>query len=198
VKGIILLNGEPYNNSIPKDKGDIAVCCDGAYIWAKDKVEIDLTIGDFDSLPFIPEKSLVYPSEKNYTDGELAINYLKGKCNKIEIYGGGGKREDHFIGNLSLLYFALKNGIGCTMINENCEIYAAEKLVKGNGEKGQIISIVPFSDILHINMSEGLKYPLNGLTLEKWSTRGISNEILEKNFSFEIDVGTALIFKIRR
>ena len=198
MKGIILLNGEPYNNSIRKEKGDIVVCCDGAYRWAERKVEIDVTLGDFDSLNYVPENSIVYPAEKNYTDGELALNYLTGKTDKILIYGGGGLREDHFIGNLSLLYLALNRNIDCRMITNTAEIYAFNKRINDSGFKGQIISVVPFSDIVHIYESKGLKYPLNELTLEKWSTRGISNEISESSFSLDIRAGTAIIFKIRR
>jgi thiamine pyrophosphokinase len=198
VKGIILLNGEPYNNSIPKDKEDIVVCCDGAYLWASKLIDINVTLGDFDSLDFIPEGSIVYPSEKNYTDGELAVYYLTGKVKDIIIYGGGGKREDHFLGNLSLLYLALKRGINCTMITHTAEIYVKDKSFSDIGNKGQIVSVVPFSDIAHINKSKGLKYPLNNLTLEKWSTRGISNEISDNEFSLEIKNGTVIIFKIRR
>ena len=48
MKGIILLNGEPYPYAI--DAGNALVyCCDGAYKWAKSKVRIDKNIGDFDS-----------------------------------------------------------------------------------------------------------------------------------------------------
>ena len=71
-RGIILLNGEPYTEKI--DASDaIVVCCDGALRWAQGKVRIDRKTGDFDSLGYIPEGADVYPSEKNYTDGEIAL-----------------------------------------------------------------------------------------------------------------------------
>lgn len=193
MKGIILLNGEPYNNIIKKNKGDFVVCCDGAYNWAKDKVDIDIFMGDFDSLSFIPENSLVYPSEKNYTDGELALRYLLKNYNEIEIYGGGGKREDHFFGNINLLYLAFKNKAKCVMLTNYSKIFIASGKVFGSGKKGNIISIVPFFENVHIISSEGLKYPLNDLTLEKGSTRGISNELNKNEYSFEINKGTPLI-----
>lgn len=103
MKGIILLNGEPYAGDIGKKEGDIVLAADGALAWAKDKIGIDITAGDFDSLGYVPANSVVYPSEKNFTDGEIALDLLIGKgCREIEIYGGGGKREDHFFGNLQL------------------------------------------------------------------------------------------------
>ena len=48
-RGIILLNGEPFQDQID-DKGALTVCCDGALRWAQGKVRIDLCAGDFDSL----------------------------------------------------------------------------------------------------------------------------------------------------
>ena len=54
MKGIILLNGEPYSGEIKRD-GAIVYCCDGAYEWAKAKVKIDKNLGDFDSLGYVPD-----------------------------------------------------------------------------------------------------------------------------------------------
>ena len=52
-RGILLLNGEPYEGRID-DSDALVVCCDGAYAWAHGKVRIDKNVGDFDSLPYIP------------------------------------------------------------------------------------------------------------------------------------------------
>ena len=74
MKAIILLNGEPYRGGI--DASDARVwCCYGAYDWAKGRVRIDENLGDYDSLGYTPDPppAEVYPSEKNYTDGELAL-----------------------------------------------------------------------------------------------------------------------------
>ena len=96
MKGIILLNGEPYKDKIEKREGDIVLSADGALSWAKGKIDIDITAGDFDSLGYVPQGSVVYPSEKNFTDGEIALDMLLERgCREIEIYGGGGRREDH-------------------------------------------------------------------------------------------------------
>ena len=80
MKGIILLNGEPYTEKINAD-GALVYCCDGAYNWAKGKVRIDKNIGDFDSLDIVPDPvpEEIYPAEKNFTDGEIAMSKLA-KC----------------------------------------------------------------------------------------------------------------------
>ena len=55
-RGIILLNGEPFQDQID-DKGALTVCCDGALRWAQGKVRIDLCAGDFDSLGYVPQNA---------------------------------------------------------------------------------------------------------------------------------------------
>ena len=99
MKGILLLNGAPYTGEI-NDCGAAVYCCDGAYEWAKGRVRIDKNVGDFDSLPYIPSPppEEIYPSEKNFTDGEIALFKMLGSgIDDITIYGGGGGREAAFI-----------------------------------------------------------------------------------------------------
>lgn len=178
MRAIILLNGEPYAGKI--DCGNARVyCCDGAYLWAKTKVRIDENLGDFDSLAEIPEPppAEVFPSEKDKTDGELALDRaLKAGAREIEIYGGGGGREDHFLGNLHLLYRAHEAGARAVMVTNRARIFAASGKVELAGHKGKTLSIVPFGSKAHILESGGFKYPLAEAFLYG-STRGISNVV---------------------
>ena len=48
---------------------------------------------------------------------------LEAGADDIEIYGGFGGREDHFIGNIHLLYRAFKAGAECAMISEKTKIF---------------------------------------------------------------------------
>ena len=97
MKAVILLNGEPYLGHIDEDAH--IYCCDGAYKWAKGKVRIDENLGDYDSLPVIPTPAPkeIYPSEKNQTDGEIALHRaIAAGAESIVIYGGGGARSFRF------------------------------------------------------------------------------------------------------
>ena len=40
MKGVLLLNGQPYAGEIDADNAYV-VCCDGAYAWARGRVRID-------------------------------------------------------------------------------------------------------------------------------------------------------------
>lgn len=193
MKGIILLNGEPYPGAINTD-GALVYCCDGAYGWAKGRVRIDKNIGDFDSLNEIPEPAPeeIYPSEKDFTDGEIALfKLLDEGVDEIEIYGGGGGREDHFLGNIHLLYRAFKSGASCRMINTNSILFPASGKIFLGEFCGKTFSVLPFGGNLHIIESAGLKYSYPEV-ISYGECRGISNICENRSAYLEVE-GVALV-----
>lgn len=176
MKGILLLNGQPYTGAIDC-RNAYVVCCDGAYKWARDNVKIDENVGDFDSLDYLPTPppSEIYPSEKNFTDGEIALFKLLEKgVDGIEIYGGFGGRCDHFIGNLHLLHAAHTRGVKARMIDENTVIFLSSGRIDLSGNCGKTFSLLPFGGVVHIMDSTGCKYAYPE-KIGYGECRGISN-----------------------
>ncbi len=193
MKGVILLNGDPYSGGIDTENA-LVYCCDGAYKWAKNKVRIDENIGDFDSLDEIPypAPTEIYPSEKDYTDGEIALfKLLKKGVEEIEIYGGGGGREDHFLGNLHLLHRAYSEGVQARMITDRSILFPASGKIFLGKYKGTTFSVLPFGGVLHIMDSAGLKYRYPP-TLSYGECRGISNIAQDGGAYLEVE-GIALV-----
>lgn len=178
MRGVILLNGEPYRGPIDGENA-LVYCCDGAYAWAKGKVRIDRNIGDFDSLketPYPPPEE-IYPAEKNFTDGEIALKkLLDAGVDEVEIYGGGGGREDHFLGNLQLLYFAHSAGVSCKMRNNGATVIPVSGRTELGENLGKTFSVLPFGGPVHIMDYRGLKYDYPR-TLSYGECRGISNVV---------------------
>lgn len=196
MKGVILLNGEPPENFITVQNDTVVVCCDGALKWAKQKInKIDELVGDFDSLGYIPENAIVFPVEKDFTDGETALDILiKKGVEKVEIYGGGGGREDHFFGNMQLLFKAYKKGVKAVMHTAQSDIFCAGKNFELQKIKGKTFSLAPVGYSAHIINSSGVKYPLNNLTLHAGSCRGISNIALSDKVEVNCDRGALYVF----
>ncbi|MCD8307565.1 MAG: thiamine diphosphokinase [Clostridia bacterium] len=193
MKGILLLNGEPYPGAIPTDDA-YTICCDGAYRWAKDRVHIDETIGDMDSAGVIPSPApkAIYPTDKDYTDGELGLAVLmRHGCSPILIYGGSGGREDHFIGNLHLLYKAHSAGIPCAMISGRSLIFPMSGRTPLGRFCGKTLSVLPFSGDISVLSWQGLKYPYPE-KISYGECRGISNICTSVDAYLDIQ-GTALI-----
>ncbi|MBE7088866.1 MAG: thiamine diphosphokinase [Clostridiales bacterium] len=199
MRGVLLLNGEPYLGDINTIDA-VVYCCDGAYSWAKDKVKIDKNVGDFDSLSITPYPAPeeIYPTEKDLTDGEIAIDkMIASGINDIEIYGAFGKRSDHFLGNIHLLLRAKKGGARAKLISQTEIIFLAEEVAKLNGLKGKTVSVLPFGGELHIIGSKGLKfsYPKK---LCYGECRGISNVVLQNEAFIELEKGSLALIIINR
>ena len=193
-RGVLLLNGRPYTGEIQAENA-VVYCCDGAYGWARGRVRIDKNVGDFDSLGYMPDPppEEVYPSEKNYTDGEIALfKMLADGIDDITIYGGFGGREDHFLGNLQLLYAAHARGARIKMASEDCLIYPASGRVWLEGLAGKTISVFPFSSAVHIMESRGLKYSYPP-ELHYGECRGVSNIVTGQCAHIDVAEGTVLI-----
>lgn len=198
MKGILLLNGEPYLGKID-DVGSLVYCCDGAYAWAKGRLRIDKNIGDYDSLDETPNPvpDEIYPSEKNFTDGEIALKkLLSAGVDEIEIYGGGGGREDHFLGNLQLLYLAHMSGVKCKMRNNGAVLFPVSGRVELGEYAGRTFSVLPFGGTVHIMGYRGLKYDYPE-ALHYGECRGISNIVLAGDAYLEVRGVALLLINVR-
>ena len=199
MRGVILLNGERYCGKINTDDAFV-VCCDGAVRWAEEAgIRFDLVVGDFDSLGYVPEKALVFPCEKDSTDGEIAMDeLLKRDISVIEIYGGGGGREDHFFGNVALLVKAYEKGKKAVFATNYSEFYIIDGLERLTGCVGATISVFPLGGEIRFKKSHGVKYGMDGLVIRLGESRGISNVVLLDDAYIDVAEGFGLLFKIKK
>ena len=114
---IVKIFTKPLNYSIDKiykkDLNEYLIGVeDGAFYAHSQNLELDLVIGDFDSIDKAKleivekhaKKVKQFPIKKDYTDTYLAIKEaLKLDVSSIIIYGGIGERFDHSYANILLL-----------------------------------------------------------------------------------------------
>ena len=199
MKGILLLNGQPYDGPIDAAEA-VVYCCDGAYEWAKGRVRIDKNVGDFDSLGYmpVPAPEEIYPSEKNFTDGEIALfKMLDAGIDDIEIYGGGGGREDHFLGNLQLLYAAHRRGAVAKIITQNSVIFVSGGKIELDAYVGLTFSLLPFGECVHIMDFRGCKYAYPQ-KISLGECRGISNIVESSPAYVEVGEGECALILVNR
>ncbi|MDR0751713.1 MAG: thiamine diphosphokinase [Christensenellaceae bacterium] len=192
----IILNGSETDIT-PKD--DYIIVAD-AGIRHAEKLKIDIIIGDFDSinkevLTSCALEMVTFNSDKNETDGELALRFaIKKGYKRINIYSALGGRTDHLMGNLALLSLASDLGAVAAIRDTNETIFFAKEKAYFQVPANTYISIVPFNGNALIESSLNLKYPLNNLELASTNTLGISNIALDSKVGFEIKKGRVLIF----
>ena len=160
----------------------------------------ELWVGDFDSsgsellLNYAHVPRQTHPSEKELTDGELAvIEALRFGATAITLLGGFGGQSDHVTAHLGLSLRLAEAGYQCFISSGIEEAYP---LVPGSYEfecsPKTRLSIVPWSDITGFNLN-GVKWPLKNKNLTVGSSLTISNIVLGK-VKLSLDSGTAIAF----
>ena len=151
----------------------------GAYYALKHGLELDLAIGDFDSVTeaekaYIDQKVLLIKNvekEKNETDLFLAIQEaLQYNPDEILIYGGLGERIDHTFANIT--YLKLGN---ITLINNTHVIFMLDPGYYKVENQHKYVSFFAIEDVKKLSLT-GFKYTLDNYDLNMDDTVCVSNE----------------------
>lgn len=204
MKAAIFLNGEPPSEKLLKTvQADLVICADGAFNYLKKyqnhNTMTDVVLGDFDSFEGVFPKNaeiIQFPRDKDQTDSELALlDAIKRGATKIEFYGATGRRDDHSLANIGLLFKAADLGTDARIVTDYniIKVVTGPCVFRADATESQIISIVPFASELHILDTNGLKYPIKDRVLLLTESLGISNVAVETSFSINIKSGRALI-----
>ena len=192
---LLFLNGQPPKNLFVKPY-DIIGCTDGAYHYAKKlPVKLDFVLGDFDSVKpnEIENIEVIVKPDQNFTDFEKAVQYLiEKKVNYLEIWGASGKDDDHFLGNISVLY-QYNNKIEMIFHTDTQYFFMAKKENKLSVEKNKIISLFPLNHVKKITTS-GLEFPLNDENLKMGKRIGIRNKSINNQININFKKGKLIIF----
>lgn len=201
-KALVVCNGRIRNYEFYSEyfkTSDFIVCADGgAFHMIKFGLKPDVLIGDFDSvskehLEYFKEEGvevLKYPSEKDMTDAELALETAcKRNYREIIIIGGTGTRLDHSLANIFTLVKLLKRGIKSKIVDEHNEITVIDDKIELKKRKNTKVSLLALTENVKGITSEGLYYRLNNTTLEFDSPYAISNEFIQDTAKISIKDG---------
>jgi thiamine pyrophosphokinase len=188
---------EFYKNFFFENREDI-FCADGGLKYIKELNLFPKELwGDLDSVSqeelewARTQKAQIkkFSREKDETDGELLIKSLKKRgYEKIKIFSGLGGRVDHFLTNLNLGF----KYEGLEFYGDNEQIIVLKKSTKIVEIKNKTISFIPFSDQVTKLTLKGVKYPLENYTLERGSSRCMSNIAIENEIDIEFENGKLL------
>ena len=212
-RAVIFVNGNLSNIDQAKniiEKGDCLIATDGAagHIMKLGLIP-SVIIGDMDSISsnllersrLSSTKLIKYPTKKDKTDFELAVDYcLESKFEEIIIFGILGDRIDHFIANIFLItkIQTQKRSTKIKIIEDKKETYVLNEKIEISGQVGDELSIIPISSKLDGVVTSGLEYKLDNETLSLGSTRGISNVFNNSLITVKVRKGVALIIHLRK
>ena len=166
-------------------------------------VSVDVVVGDMDSVdPEALEAATAagaaidrHTRDKDATDLELALAFATSRrCLRIIVIGGAGGRLDHFLANALLLTSPDLAGIAVEWWTGLAHISIVRPgwPVRRESRTGDVISLVAIPGTVDGVRTSGLRWALEGATLESGSTRGISNEATGAQFSVSISDGVLL------
>jgi thiamine pyrophosphokinase len=197
---VILADGSFPEHEIPRgylNNAKHLICCDGS---AAGLIERDIIpeaiVGDLDSLSDeIADKfnaRLFKDTDQETNDLTKAVRYCIRKNYKdITILGATGKREDHTLGNISLLAEYIRD-VSVRMVTDSgifIPCLGSLSFVSHSGQQVSIFSIDPETEIT----SEGLRYPLVRRKLKNWWEATL-NEAPGDSFRLDFKNGRVLVF----
>jgi len=205
--GLAFIGGEapePDLCQLLARRADLIVAADSGLQTAENAgLRPDWVIGDMDSLDdlgrlekYPADKVLRFRQDKDHTDTELALDLLREQgCEKICIIGGGGGRLDHILALRSLFE---RKKYPERWVTKNEDIYCLDVLNTSGGvlnikvPLSSLVSVFPLGSGPWDIESNGLKWPLNGLSWEMGSI-GISNTTVEDQFGIRVNKGRFLL-----
>ena len=174
------------------------ICCDGA----SEKLlafgrEPDFIVGDLDSIPEELKQRfsaiLFHNPDQETNDLTKSVQFcIEQGWDKITIVGATGKREDHTMGNLSLLadYGKTAQVQMLTDYGVFTPQYQPAVYESFRGQQVSIFSLTPTT----LLTTQDLVYPVQQRALTSW-WQGTLNEATGQSFAIAMDAGEILVFR---
>ncbi|MBT3704046.1 MAG: thiamine diphosphokinase [Alphaproteobacteria bacterium] len=180
---VILVGGGDINWPVLQDyldRGYPVIAADGATnLLIKNNILPDLIIGDLDSIGdqmnFPQSTTVIKIDEQNSTDFEKCLYSIAAPA--FVGFGFLGKRFDHSLAALHILakYCSEKT---IRLIDMLDTVFVTRGTVNLALPIGSRVSVFPLGKVT-FEMSSGLEYPLDGLTMEIGQASGTSNKSTE-------------------
>lgn len=199
---VILADGKFPEHPVPLrilEGASIIICSDGsAAKLVRHGLSPSAIVGDMDSLGAALQeryKEIIHKeSDQETNDLTKAFKYsLTLNPDKITILGATGEREDHTLGNISLLsQFRDCTSAKIEMYTDCGRFIALRSSSTIYAPSGSQVSIFSLDTNIRI-ISKGLKYPLNNVVFDSW-WKGTLNETSEESFTLDFADGRVILY----
>jgi len=166
-----------------------------------------LLVGDLDSitpaaLADLRSKGVevrALPTAKDETDTEAALHLAieRGATEITVLNALGGPRLDHLVGNLLMLTAPWLASVKVTVADGLHEVMLVKADAVVTGRAGDIVSLLPLTEVVEDVRTDGLLYPLRGEALLQGATRGVSNEMTGEQARVTHGAGALLLIHYR-
>lgn len=190
--------GEFYAPAFAPLPGDYVIAADGGYeSLRRHGATIDMALGDFDSLGYVPKHRNVVRCSPVKDDTDMALAVKEGLSlgyERFALLGGLGGRLGHTLANLQTLLYLSRRGARGFLIgkNETATALTDGELYFSDAHRGYL-SLFCLSEPACGVTLRGLKYELTDATLESFVALGVSNEFTGRESSVAVARGTLVV-----
>ncbi len=200
----VILAGGEMHTSPRVSEADLVIAADSGYDHAMERsIRVDILVGDLDSISTTGLQHArdsgvsieKHPQDKDETDLEIAIRTAIDRDSAtIDIYGGEGGRMGHLLGVALSTTHPGWAPVDIAWHTDTGIVRAAgpNHSVAFDVTKGQLISLLPVGDAYGV-MTTGLRWPLDDATLERGTSRGVSNESVSDRVTVKVGGGSVLV-----
>lgn len=199
-KCVIVANGEFPEKELPLAllrQAGIVIACDGA-IGRLEKAGIipDAIVGDLDSIAedvrirYADRIHIIPSQEINDLTKAVRFAHQQGET-EVLILGATGLREDHTLGNISLLMSYSQMFKRIEMLSDYglfTPLTQSTRLQSRQGQQISLFSMAPEGKIT----TEGLRWEIDGRELSEW-WQGTLNEAIGDHFSIILSGGAKIL-----
>lgn len=225
---IVFANGDYSRRAVQQaniNEQDLIVAVDGGAVHAMNAgLRPHVLIGDLDSLPaalqsqlldqavdnntasnisprqHLPVKCVSFPSEKDSSDLELALEQLQQNAlferavDEVLLLGVSGGRTDHALFNW-LLLLAKPWSFTLRAIDDTVSaiVVTPSRALSSSVDPGITFSVLAATEIARGLTVTGVKYPLHNAELMPGSTLGLSNETSDTVLNVSLTEGRVLV-----
>lgn len=178
--------------------GDLVVACDGGLAACRKRgIRVDLVIGDFDSLGYVPdvENCVRLPVEKDVTDMYAGVSEgIRRGFRHFALYGGTGGRFSHTVANVQMMRGLAKQGMTAVLygVDSRIQVICDGRISFPSGGD-YAVSIFAIGGRAEGVTISGMKYEVSDVALEPDFPLGVSNSLVGKEAFAEVKDGCLLI-----
>ena len=205
MRAFVFGGGEIFPEYIEErvQSGDIVICADSGYNNALSMgVNVDVLVGDFDSLKDIPNGNFELvrvPAEKDQTDTQLAVDIaVERGADEVIIICSTSGRADHALSAMAILEKLWDRRIPATIVNGQNRIRfmrdSGTILVRSGYKYFSVITLDRIAKKVSI---EGGKYPLLKKDISRGEQFAVSNEIVKNAALITVKKGSVYIIESR-
>ena len=199
---LVFAGGDPPGPDLVEElpTAELIVAADSGYDHAVSLgFTVEVLVGDLDSVRTdpLPDHLVVerHPTDKDATDLELALELVSRESpQRLVVVGGSGGRLDHELGTTGLLCAARWSEIDeIDWVSPRGWAHVVWDRRIIHGDIGTLLSLLPIGGATTGVTTLGLKWNLEGATLEPGSTRGLSNVMKAPVADIAVESGCLLV-----